>query len=208
MPGKPRTVRADQLEPNPWNPNEQDSETFTKEQNSLRRFGFVVPIVVRPHPDKKDIWQIIDGEHRLKAGLELGMTEFPCFDIGPVSDFEAEQLTIILNELRGKPNEKKLQDSLKRFLATDTLDRLTEVLPYTKEEYGRIAKLPEFDWGKLKNANAERAERRWVERIFRLPPEGAEALNKALAAIKQGEDMSDGEALGALAQDWLGRGDV
>ena len=107
----------------------------------------------------------------------------------------------------GKPNEKKLQLSLKRLLASDTLDRLTEVLPYTKEEFGRLAQLPGFDWEKLKQANAERAERaerRWVERIFRLPPEAAESLAVALDKVKQGQDMSDGEALGALAQDWLG----
>lgn len=203
VPGESKTVRTDHLEPNPWNPNEQDDETFTKEKNSLRRFGFVVPIIVRPI-QKTERYQIIDGEHRWRAATELNMEYVPVHDIGPVSDYEAEQLTIILNELRGKPNEKKLQISLKRLLASDTLDRLTEVLPYSKEEYAKIAQLPDFDWGRLQQANKERAERRWVERIFRLSAEDAEALAKALAKAKQDDDMSDGEALGAIAADWLG----
>jgi hypothetical protein len=205
LPGKPITLSQDLLEPNPWNPNQQDAETFAKEKVSLQRFGFVVPIIVRPAPNKPGIYQIIDGEHRLRAGVELGMEHFPCFDIGPVSDHEAMQLTVILNELRGKPEERKLGEVLKRLLASDTLDRLTEVMPYTKEQFGQIAKLPEFDWDQFRERNQERAEKRWVERIFRLPPDAAATLNRALTAVKQGEDMSDGEALGVLASEWLER---
>lgn len=205
LPGEYRLLREDQLEPNPWNPNEQDPETFAKEKVSLRRFGFVVPIIVRPHPAKKGVWQIIDGEHRLKAGLELQMQMFPSFDVGPISDHEAQQLTVILNELRGKPNPVKLGEVLKRLLASDSLDRLTEVMPYSKEEYGKIAHLPEFDWGRLQQQNEQRAEKRWVERIFRLPVEAAKVLDEAIRKAKEGEpDMTDAQALEAIAADFLG----
>lgn len=206
VPGQSKTVRIDFLEPNPWNANEMDDETRLKERNSIRKFGFIVPIIVRPVP-KSERFQIIDGQHRWELAEELGIQYVPVHDLGPISDYEAEQLTIILNELRGKPNEKKLAASLKRLLAADTLDNLTSVLPYTKEVYGKLAGLPEFDFGKLQNANGqrarERAERRWVERVFRLAPDDAEALSKAIEAVKDG-DMSDGEALGAIAADWLG----
>lgn len=205
VPGQSKTVRTDLLEPNPWNINEMDAETRLRERNSIRRFGFVVPIIVRPLGKR---FQIIDGQHRWEIATELGIESVPIHDIGPISDFEAEQLTIILNELRGKPNEKKLAASLKRLLAADTLDNLTAVLPYTKEVYGKLAGLPEFDFGKLQSANGQRArersERRWVERVFRLAPDDAEKLAEALEAAKQDGDMSDGEALGAIAADWLG----
>lgn len=204
VPGQSKTVRVELLDPNGWNPNEQDDETFLKEKTSIRRFGFVVPIIVRPSGKR---FEIIDGEHRWRAAIELGLTEIPVHDIGPIPDYEAEQLTIILNELRGKPNEKKLATSLKRLLASDTLDRLTEVLPYSKEQFGKIAKLPEFDWGKLQKANQERSERRWVERIFRLPKETAEILDEAIKKAKADrDDIDDVTALEAIAKEFLDDG--
>lgn len=206
LPGEAKLVRLDQLQPNPWNPNRQDAETFAKEKVSLRRFGFVVPIIVRPIPKTDPIlFEIIDGEHRWKAANELGMEYVPIFSVGPISDHEAMQLTIVLNELRGKPEEAKLGEVLKNLLASDTLDRLTEVLPYSKEQFGKIAKLPEFDWGRLQRANAERAERRWVERIFRLPKEVAETLDEAISQAKAGrDDIDDAQALETIAKEFIG----
>lgn len=203
IPGKLILLRADQLEPNTWNPNVQDDETFLKEKASIRRFGFVVPIIARPHPEKQEIWQIIDGEHRLKAGGELMMVEFPTYDIGPVSDREAMQLTIVLNELRGKPEQEKLGEILKTLLTTETLDSLTEVLPYTKQQVGEIAKLPDFDWDGFKAKTHKTEAERMVERIFRLPAEANSKLNEALAKVKDDTKMSDSDALTALVEDWL-----
>ena len=203
LPGKLILLRAEQLEPNPWNPNRQDDETFLKEKVSIRRFGFVVPIIARPHPDKDDIWQIIDGEHRLKAGAELQMVEYPTYDLGPISDHEAMQLTIVLNELRGKPEEKKLGEILKTLLNRETLDSLTEVLPYTKQDVGRIAQLPDFDWNQFKQRTQKAGDERMVERIFRLPVEANKNLNEALARMKGDRAISDSEALAALAGEFL-----
>lgn len=204
LPGQYRLLRIDQLEPNTWNPNEQDAETFAKEKNSLKRFGFVAPIIARPHSKQKGLWEIIDGEHRWKGATELKMQVVPVFDVGPLSDHEAEQLTIILNELRGKPNEKKLEVSLKRLLGSDTLDRLTEVMPLTKEQYAKAAKLPGFDWDNFAERTRQAAPK-WVERIFRMSVEGAAALGEALAAIKGDSEISDAQALEALAKEYLAR---
>jgi len=207
LPGEARTVAITLLQPNPWNPNKQDPETFRKEKVSLQRFGFVVPIIVRPVPGSKK-FEIIDGEHRWKAAVELHMEFVPIFNIGPIPDHEAKQLTIVLNELRGKPDEEKLGNVLKDLLASDTLERLTEVLPYTKERFGEIAKLPEFDWGKLQQANENRAaasERRWVERIFRLPKETAEILDEAIKLAKADrDDIDDAAAIEAIAKEFIG----
>lgn len=203
LPGKPATVRVDQLTPNTWNPNRQDDETFAKEKASLRRFGFVVPIIVRTTGISQK-FEIVDGEHRWKAAQELGMEWVPIYDLGPISDHEAMQLTIVLNELRGKPEEKKLGDVLKKLLASETLDTLTDVLPYSKEQVGKIAELPEFDWDKFKEGNRKASAERHVERIFRLKPDAAKVLDQALAKAKEDDDrVSDAEALEAIAADFL-----
>lgn len=203
LPGEARLVLIEYLQPNTWNPNRQDAETFAKEKASLRRFGFVVPIIVRPLPDS-DFFEIIDGEHRWKAARELNMEYVPVYNLGPISEHEAMQLTIVLNELKGKPEEKKLGDVLKRLLSNETLDSLTSVLPYSKEDVGRIAELPEFDWDKFKEKNRKTDAERHVERIFRLKPDAAKVLDEALAKVKEDDDrVSDAEALEAIAADFL-----
>jgi ParB-like chromosome segregation protein Spo0J len=203
LPGKAAMVRTDQLVPNTWNPNRQDPETFAKEKVSLQRFGFVVPIITRSAtPGSK--FEIVDGEHRWKAAIELGMEWVPIYDLGNISEHEAMQLTIVLNELRGKPEEKKLGDVLKRLLNTETIDTLTEVLPYSKEDVGRIAELPEFDWEGFKEKNRKADAERHVERIFRLKPDAAKVLDEALKKAKEDDDrVSDAEALEAIAADFL-----
>jgi hypothetical protein len=204
LPGNLVLLHAEELEANPWNPNEQDDETFIKEMASIRRFGFVVPIVARIHPDKKRMWQIIDGEHRLKGGIQLGMTQFPVYDLGPVSDHEAMQLTIVLNELRGKPEERKLGEVLKRLLNRESIDSLTEVMPYTKEQVAKIAQLPEFDWDGFRERTQRAGAERHVERIFRLSPDASKILDEALAKAKDGDDrVSDAHALEVVASEFV-----
>lgn len=204
LPGQASMVRVDQLTPNTWNPNEQDPETFLKEKESLRRFGFVVPIVTRSgSPGTK--FEIVDGEHRWKAAIELGMEWVPIYDLGPISDHEAMQLTVVLNELKGKPEEKKLGEVLKKLLSSETIDSLTEVMPFTKDDIGKIAELPEFDWDKFAAKNRQASENRMVERIFRLGADDNDRLNQALNAMRKQHDerLGDADALIALANEYL-----
>lgn len=194
--GQALTVAIDKLRPNAWNPNFQDEATFRKELASIRRFGFVDPIIVRLDGA---MYEIIDGEHRWKAARELGYTEVPVFDIGPISEHEAKQLTVVLNELRGKPQEQKMSELLRGLLSNSTLDELVEVMPYTKQEFGKIAKLPDFDWENF-NQQTRHEGAKWVERIFRLPTEAAETLARALSQAKEDNpDMTDAQALEAIA---------
>ena len=199
--GRALTVALDKIRPNAWNPNVQDEATFRRELASIRRFGFVDPIIVRL---VDDAYEIIDGEHRWKAAAELGLTEVPVFDIGPISEHEARQLTVVLNELRGKPQEKKLADLLRGLLAQSTIDELVEVMPYTKDEFAKVAQMPGFDWEGAKEKLKQHSGQRWVERIFRLPADAARVLDEALAKAKEDEEMTDAQALEAIVADFLG----
>jgi len=203
--GKAARLDVESIIPNPWNPNAMSEEDLAKERESFNRFGFVNPIIVRLLDG--DLYQIIDGEQRWTVAKQLGMTEIDAYDISPIGDFEAQQLTFILNELRGKPREDKLAELLKGLLAQDTMDRLVAVLPLTKEQFGKAAKLPEFDWANFKNKVGEQGSRQWKERIFRLSPEAAETLDAALRKAKDAAEgeMQDWQALEVIAAAFLGQ---
>ena len=112
-------LAIDKVEPNPWNPNVQNEQQFKAEIESISNNGFLAPILVRAVDDQ---YQIIDGEHRLKALKEIieqkiegkrnvpdlvKLGQIPAIVID-VDDANAKKLTIIMNETRGRADFAKL----------------------------------------------------------------------------------------------------
>jgi hypothetical protein len=162
------------------------------------------PVVARPTMDELDaLFEIIDGEHRWKASIQLGHTEIPVWNIGPVSDVTAKQLSIVLNETRGSAEKQKLADLLQDLLTSETTESLVGVLPFSKEAFAELADLPVFDWEEFEK-QAPRQVDSWVERIYRMPADAAKILDQAINRAKDGEDIPDGVALERVAADYLG----
>jgi ParB-like chromosome segregation protein Spo0J len=195
------------LFPNPWNVNEMSPEMFQKELASISEFGFVVPLLVRPHPWEKDAYQIIDGEHRWRAGKELGMDAFPV-SIIDVDDDTAQQLSIVLNETRGSSNQMKLA-SLVRSLASRTdPEKLQRIMPFSRERFDEmLERLDEsrIDFDALKQKRqAMNGDSGWVERVFRLPADSATVVDDALRRIMEAEQIEEQwRALEMMAADSL-----
>lgn len=207
-------AKANDLDPNPWNPNVMDDEMFQKEQNSIRVFGFIDPITVRPHPKLKETglgpaWQIIDGEHRLRAGISLGYTIFPIV-ILDVDEETAQQLTIVLNETRGKPDEAKLTALVRSLAAKRDEQELQQVLPYTAERMRTmLTGVDPIDWDALRDRRdkLQKDHGRWVERVYRMPVEVSAVIDDAISAVKDREGVAqDWQALELIAADVLASG--
>lgn len=179
---------------------------FQRELASIRKFGFVQPLIVRPDPLIEGRYQIIDGEHRWRAGKSLGMEVLPCFDIGPVNDDVAKELTLVLNELHGEPDPIKLKDLLADLLERHPAPELTQTLPYSETELVKLTSLPPFDWQEFERQIAEPTTGTgWVERMFRMPRESAEVLDQALGRVRESEGkIADWQALELIAADYLG----
>lgn len=197
-------ISVDDLVPNPWNPNKMDDEMLRKEVESIREFGFVDPITVRVFAA---VWQIIDGEHRWKGAKVVGLDRIPCIVLD-VTDDVAEQLTIVLNDLRGKPNEERLAALVKDLSTRRSMLDLERVLPYKRERLAEMIaeRKADFDWDALKRPKADKPEetRKWVERIYRLPHEAAQVIDEAIAKVRSQEDITeDWAALELIAADYM-----
>ena len=194
----------DTLVANPWNPNSMDDFMFRKTVASLDRLDFAAPVVVR---EKGDYYEIIDGEHRVKAAVELGMERIPIWNLGDISDAHAKQLTVVLNETKGTADREKLGGLLRDLLSSESTAELLEVLPYAKADFEALLDVPNFDWGDIEKLTQEPgAERmRWVERIYRMPPEVAEVIDKAISRVKADEDgqIEDWRALELICAEYL-----
>lgn len=149
----------DAVHPNPWNPNRQTERQFEAETESILTNGFIAPIIVRPHPDEEGTYQIVDGEHRYRALVEIvdqqldGARNIPtlvadrCIPavVLDLDDANAKRLTVILNETRGSAVAADLGALLAEIQA-DFGDDLINGLPYTELELEQLVSMGEFDW--------------------------------------------------------------
>lgn len=194
-------ISLSNLRPNDWNPNVMSDEMFRKELASIKKFGYVDFILAR---DKTSYYEIIDGENRWKALNRLGYTEAEVTVIEGLTDEEARQLTIVLNETRGRANPEKLGVLLQGLLREIPKSDLLDVLPFKPMEFDRLVGLEGFDWGALGSETPQvGAGRSWVERTYRLPADAALVIDEAIEAAKDGEELQDWQALEAIAADYL-----
>ena len=218
-------VDIDLIRPNRWNPNQMDDGMYAKEIESIHEFGFVDPLTVRVEIDKRDdssFYEVIDGEHRWRAGKDHGsctkakkgggwerhggLRQLPITNLGIVTDDVAMQLTIVLNETRGAYEPKKMGQLLTDLVAMKPLPDLLAVLPFDKPKFEELAALPSVDW----NDVAFRAKvkggsegTRWVERVYRLPPEAAQSLDQAIEQVRENDGSKDWEAIKTIADHFL-----
>lgn len=81
-----------------YNPRSLSEEQFSTIKDSLKRFGFVDPVIVNKHPDRNDI--IIGGHQRVKVAKSLDFEEVPTVELNLTLEQEKE-LNIRLNKNTG-----------------------------------------------------------------------------------------------------------
>lgn len=193
-------VEPSDLHPNLYNPNVLDDDLYQKAVASVRKFGFVDPVTVRLVDDR---YVIIDGEHRVRAAKELGLRLVPAIVV-EVDDDTAQQLTLVLNELHGRPDPVRLQRMLSGLSERHSVESLLEALPFAREQFmSGVVGFTAPDMSGFTDPPTPDATR-WVERMYRLPRGAADVLDAALRQAKEFEEVKDDwMALEAIAQRYL-----
>jgi ParB-like chromosome segregation protein Spo0J len=188
--GHSRLVDTDQIVFNAWNPNQMSQAMYEKALESIRRFGFIDPVTVRDIGD--DMFEAIDGEHRVRAARELRIRQIPIWDLGRVDDDDARELTIVLNETRGTPDRAKLAALLQDLAKRREEVQMRTLLPFDRQHFDDLIERRGVDWAALeeKREEAKKAGPRWTERVYRMPVEAAEVIDQAIKTV-QAEDGVD-----------------
>jgi len=127
-----KIVSIDDLEPNPWNPNEESDFMQEKLLGSLKRFGQVAEVLVRQK--SSGAYEIVDGEHRWKQMKLAGATKVLVNDLGIISDEDAKMLTMVANELHGGRNPVRLAKILRDLEKEDNWADIVALMPYNSIE--------------------------------------------------------------------------
>jgi ParB-like chromosome segregation protein Spo0J len=200
-------VSIDVLQASPWNPNEEDRQTFDALKASIRRNGLVDPLIVRKADNS-----IIGGHHRLYAVREL-MAEGWKLPGGTVpvvylevSEEEAKRLSLALNKIRGEPDLDKLGELLRELRDMSDPDELTAT-GYSPQEIDDLVTLLETDRDALVRSigdGDESADDGLVELTFRLTPKDAKAVHQEMDRVAADDNLTgdgaDSKALVRMAR--------
>lgn len=195
IPFRFEVIERERLRPNPWNPNRMDERTFAAERESIQTFGFLDPLTVRPHPTLEGEFEIVDGEHRLRATDDLDYPKLPCLVLD-LDEAAARKLTVILNETRGEA-DPVLQAELLNDLRSHLGDEGVQVgLPYTSAEIAALRRIADDDWSEDPDSRPASDSAFWPLRLA-LPPAFRETWEEAAAYVGQRNDLDGDERVAA-----------
>lgn len=190
-----RLVPIEDIDPNPNQPRQTVGD-LSELVASVREKGILEPILVRPSGSR---FEIIAGERRYRAAMEVGLAEMPCV-VREASDAETMEIALIENLQRKDLNPFEEADGL-RVLAeayeythekmAQKLGRsrtsVTEVLsltnmPASVRELCRLADISSKSL--LLQIVRQSTPEKMVEMIERLQAEGVTTRQQARAALK------------------------
>ena len=177
--------------------------------DSILEYGPIDPLTVRPQAGAVP-WQILDGEHRWRGYQDLGIEECPAFSTGDIPETQAMKITITLNELKGQYDPREMSKLLDRLLQDEDPIKLAKSLPFTDIALQGMIGLEDLKLSDSPIAKSlgegeslKQQRERWVERVFRLTLEANGIVQSALEKAKDGEEMSDVQALEMICADFL-----
>ncbi len=132
-----RHIALNKLVAHPDNANRMSRASYRKLVRHIKETGRYEPLVVRPHPDRRGFYQIINGHHRCEALRELGRARAQAV-VWDVDDEQTDLLLSTLNRLTGRDRLEPRLTILRRLGAKYPPRDLARLLPQTKGQLERL----------------------------------------------------------------------
>jgi ParB-like chromosome segregation protein Spo0J len=197
-----------QLRPHPRNANLMSAERLEKLARNITAEGRYPPLIVRPHAEGEDAYQVIDGHQRLTVLARLGHQTALCF-LWPCDDATALLLLATLNRLEGEDVPARRAELLAELSALLPAEALAQLLPEDARAIEQTMALLDFDSDQLLvdlAAAAERAAAGAPRLIsFAVLPEDEPVIERAVAeasATLSGLNQR-GRAIAAVCRQFL-----
>ena len=107
-------VNVSLIKPNPYQPRlDFDIQAMEELKNSIREKGLIQPVTVRKI---NNYYELIAGERRLRAAVEIGLKKIPAYIITIETKEEMLELALIENVQREKLNPIEQAQALQRLI--------------------------------------------------------------------------------------------
>lgn len=125
-----------------WNPNRMDDRSMNRLKESIKRYGIIVPLVVRPISEFN--YETLSGNHRLKIIREMLIRSVPCV-IVHLDDAQAMLLAEALNQIHGEDDLALKGELFRKVLEIIPTDQILSLLPETSESLSELSSIKEID---------------------------------------------------------------
>lgn len=144
--GGQKKVPVEFLKPNPRNPRKvfEDAELQELTQ-SIKDRGIIQPIVVRPVPNKSDIYEIVAGERRWRASQKAGLHEVPVVIVN-IDDKTSLEYAILENVQRADLNPIEEAEGYARLMAefSYTQENLSKIIGKSRSHIANMMRLTDL----------------------------------------------------------------
>ena len=191
----PQKLRISLIEPNREQPRRNFEESELAElADSIRRYGVIQPVLVRPMPNGPDGYQLVAGERRWRAARLAGVSEIPA-QIKDLDDREVAEIGLVENLQRSDLNPieeaEGYQTLMKKYGYTqeETAERVGRSRPAVANALRLLQLSPELlELVENKSLSAGHARA-----LLSLP--GSERMKAAKRVIAEGLSVRQAEAL-------------
>jgi len=193
-----KVIPIEEAHPNAWNPKDKDTDEYRMVKEGIERKGLKAPIFVREVPNTFG-YEIVDGEQRWTACKELGFKEIVVYNLGPISDQEAQELTLWF-EQQVPFNEVKLSGLLK-----DMVTKFPDlIVPFTSQQLENYVKMADFNFEMFNGGEGTPLEDGDMVTI-KVTKDQKHIIDQAVELVSQDqEDISEGRALELICADYIG----
>ena len=195
----PKSIPLSDLDPHPLNANVMSDDIREKLKAHIKRTGRYPYLIVRPHPDRPNKYQVLDGHHRIAVLQELGHTNARC-DIWEVDDREANLLLATLNRLEGQDIPIRRAQLIHELRGEMSLSDLAGLLPESDAQLEELHALLEFPADEIAALLDEQAEEeeKVLPRVlsFVVTPEQEQLIEQAVELASDGTPGRDRKARG------------
>lgn len=187
-----KIVNINEVSFNSWNPKNKRTKEYEKVKESVKLNGLTMPIVVREIEDENHNYEVLDGEQRLTACIDLGFDKIWIVNAGKISDTEAKSKTIWM-EMSVPFDKKQLGELLGELVG--------EVeLPYTDEE---IEVMAGIDLSEDNDEEFIEEENSMGKFSISIPKIHLEKLKEEISKIKKDYEANDGLAIMIILDAYL-----
>lgn len=135
-------INPKDLQFSPWNVNTVSPENMEKLKTSVKRNGIFRPVVVRELADGTH--EVIAGEHTTRVAIELGYETIDVYNLGPITDLRAKEISIIDNQHFGVEDQFGMGKILQEI--QDSGDVLVaDFLPFSDRDLNNIFRSTKID---------------------------------------------------------------
>lgn len=143
-------VPISSLQPSGWNPNEQTEAVFCGLVEEIRADGFGNPlgvVPIDPGDEGEARYRIIEGEHRYRAAIELGMVAVPCFIYAGWDETTQKLKTVRRNLLTGSLDEAKFTELVRSLDGRIDRELMPDLFGFESQDAFDRLLLPDMESG-------------------------------------------------------------